>query len=377
MNTVLLVDADATRRDKLLESLRALNQFAVLAADSGEAALELIHEREIAVVVTRLDLPQLDGLDLLGHLSRQATPAVCLLCAASGCSASAPGGQPAAQLQWLPDDVDFTRMASAIFESLDHLDEGLAPRSLTLAEVMPLIELRHKTCRLEVTSSSGEKGFLYFRDGVLLDALANGQGGETAALALASWEAVTLQFGRLPPQRAVGRRIGAAVQARLGGGHVPASSGAASDPPSAVDTAGALHPRRPALDSEAHRVSGVWSPELESLCSQGAVGMLDANGRLLELESARQRSVSRMIGAELGRILGAIRSAAAECRLTGASRGVTLQTSSHVVMMRPVECPQRATYHLLGVLPLPCNLYFLSLQLDRAAARISATLTAS
>lgn len=69
MPTVLIVEDDpATRR--LYKFLLANGGYAVVEADDGLAALELLAERRCDLVITDLNMPRLDGIGLIKAIRR-------------------------------------------------------------------------------------------------------------------------------------------------------------------------------------------------------------------------------------------------------------------------------------------------------------------
>jgi two-component system cell cycle response regulator CpdR len=74
-NLVLLVEDDATLRGILAQAL-ADEGYPVLTAESGEEALAVAStlDNQLALVVTDVLLPEMDGLDLAGHLASLGTP---------------------------------------------------------------------------------------------------------------------------------------------------------------------------------------------------------------------------------------------------------------------------------------------------------------
>lgn len=68
---VLLVDDDAFMRDTLRALLEGLGLRSVLEADGGEAALELLRHEEIDVLFCDLQMPGMDGIELLRRLAER------------------------------------------------------------------------------------------------------------------------------------------------------------------------------------------------------------------------------------------------------------------------------------------------------------------
>lgn len=69
---VLIIEDDPHLR-QVLEALLADEGYAVLAADSGEAAIELARDRRFDLIVADIRMPGIDGLDTVQHL-RSADP---------------------------------------------------------------------------------------------------------------------------------------------------------------------------------------------------------------------------------------------------------------------------------------------------------------
>ena len=69
---ILVVDDDASLR-RVLEYNLAKEGYAVLTADSGEQALELLGAEQVDLLITDIKMPGMDGMDLLRRV-RQASP---------------------------------------------------------------------------------------------------------------------------------------------------------------------------------------------------------------------------------------------------------------------------------------------------------------
>ena len=66
MKTVLVVDADRSFLDGLLATLsRFQNEFTLRTAENGEQALTILQSESVHLLVTALDLPIMDGFELL------------------------------------------------------------------------------------------------------------------------------------------------------------------------------------------------------------------------------------------------------------------------------------------------------------------------
>ena len=69
IKNVLLVDDDTEMLHALKEGFkRYLESFAVLLAEDGVQALEVLKQNIISLVVTDLKMPNMDGFELLAHI---------------------------------------------------------------------------------------------------------------------------------------------------------------------------------------------------------------------------------------------------------------------------------------------------------------------
>jgi CheY-like chemotaxis protein len=70
MPTLLIADDSKTSQMLLSGVLRRLPGFEVLAVDDGQAALEVIRDRPVALLVTDIHMPGLDGVELVREVRR-------------------------------------------------------------------------------------------------------------------------------------------------------------------------------------------------------------------------------------------------------------------------------------------------------------------
>jgi CheY-like chemotaxis protein len=90
-----------------------------------------------------------------------------------------------------PFEVD--RLAEKVLVAVDWEADGGTLHDVSTFIVPQMIEIEKKTCAVKVTRlSSFRHGILFFSDGVLVEALCDGQTGETAAYTILSWDKVKI-----------------------------------------------------------------------------------------------------------------------------------------------------------------------------------------
>jgi len=80
MDKVLIVDDDPIYLDRLHDELQKfVGQFEVVTATNGAEALEVLEKERISVLVTDLDMPQMNGWELLAHMRRHRPQIPCVV----------------------------------------------------------------------------------------------------------------------------------------------------------------------------------------------------------------------------------------------------------------------------------------------------------
>ncbi len=201
MDKVLIVDSDPDFLERLKESISKLHQFDVLCAHDGKEAVEILSTEKVSVFVTDTNTAKVDGLELLAHVSRHCSGVPCVVMSSYGKPWFCKSMDQKESLYHVEKPVNLVSLVSAIFVGLNLRDENQAGKGFSLASFLPLVEMERKTCRLEVGASSKGKGFLYFDEGVLIDAHYKELTSEEAASEMVSWKNVGLTFGELPRRR--------------------------------------------------------------------------------------------------------------------------------------------------------------------------------
>jgi DNA-binding NtrC family response regulator len=80
--TILIVDDDKNTRDGLERALKGT--YAVLLAESGERALEILNEKQVSVLLTDVRMPGMDGLTLMQRALAHNPNLICVLLTAYG-----------------------------------------------------------------------------------------------------------------------------------------------------------------------------------------------------------------------------------------------------------------------------------------------------
>jgi len=201
MDKVLILSGETNLAKALKSGLDQLHQFEVDITTRGKDAIALFDKRNFSVLVTDINLPDMDVLDLLSYMTMHRPSIPCIVMTDHGKPWFKEKMAQQSFLYHLEKPFKVKSLVSAIMVGLHIRDEGNHFQGMTMASVLPLIEILQKTCRMEVKSNEQKKAYLYFNQGMLIDAHFNDLNSETAALEIAKWKRITIKFTDLPRRR--------------------------------------------------------------------------------------------------------------------------------------------------------------------------------
>lgn len=207
MKRVLLVEDD----NAIVQLIaRWLNQhgFSVLTAENGREALDILAQQPVDIVVTDLQMPVMDGFELIAHLLSEQVNLPIIIMTAMVVSDVERRLHQIGPLPIIRKPLSVTALHNLLHNELNARREGVI-QGLTLASFLQLLEVERKTCVLRV-AAGGRVGYLYFSDGDLIHAETGAVSGETAAYDILLWEGVKLQMTpppAAPPPRTLHDRL--------------------------------------------------------------------------------------------------------------------------------------------------------------------------
>ncbi|GAB4335118.1 MAG: hypothetical protein Kow0089_04690 [Desulfobulbaceae bacterium] len=206
MDTVLIVD-DSSMLINYLESSLAKyeDQFSCIFAKDGMEAIELIKENDIALLVTDLQMPRIDGLGLLAYTHKYHPNIPCIVMSAHGTPALVENLQSDI-LHFIEKPFTADALAEIILSALKADSTEGSITGISIGNFLQMIELEQKTCLCEVSSPGKPKGFFYFNNGELHHAVYGDLKGEDAAMEMIHIPSPTISFKPVP-KRPIPRRI--------------------------------------------------------------------------------------------------------------------------------------------------------------------------
>jgi CheY-like chemotaxis protein len=193
MKNILIVDHDEIMLQVFVALLKSQGGFLnVLSAKSGKAALEIISQRRIHIVITELYMSEIDGFELVTLVAKQ-YPDIRVIVMTSNASPML-----RAKIKQIPTAVHFDQatdislLTKRIFTEL-HIDYGGQVRGLSLPSFLQMIELEERSCTLQI-SAKGDIGRMSIVKGELVAAKVGPWSGESATLLILAWENVLIDI---------------------------------------------------------------------------------------------------------------------------------------------------------------------------------------
>ena len=375
MDKVLIVDSSAEFLTSLKDGLDKMHQFEVLIASDGEEAIRLLSNEKVAVFVTDINTPTFDGLELLAFMTQEHPNTPCIVMTDYGKPWFRKRMDQQEVLYHLEKPFEIGALASAIFVGLNLRDEGMNYKGMTMASLLPLIEIEQKTCRMEIKSAGKGKGYLYFDEGVLIDAHLKGKTGEKAALAISEWDRIAIKFSELPRRR-TRTRVKTHLMDMAGATWMREETQALQEDESTgegmvleTSTSQTL------LDEETSRsILSNSIQDFKSIKGYQAVAILDADGDILAADILDEQIDLERLAIGMSSIFSVSDETANQIGFDR-SQALTLHTHSGIVLLVTSEFEEAAGLRLMGVTTPDGNWFYMKVQLENLFPKIVSGLT--
>lgn len=193
MTKILVVDDEpALARGLSRAILLRRPDYSVLSAVSGREAIAIMDEQHIDLVLSDLQMSDMDGFELLAWLINQRSHVLAFAMTAYATDDTQARLRDLGDVECFSKPLDIDVLVARMTDGLSQNIRGHV-HNVGLASFLQLVELEKKTCTLEVRSE-GQVGQLFVRKGELLDAQTASLSGEDAALAILGWLNVSIRI---------------------------------------------------------------------------------------------------------------------------------------------------------------------------------------
>jgi CheY-like chemotaxis protein len=197
MKNVLIVDSDPGMRQAFTSLLQGHDGLLeIFSVENGRTALDFLETHEIHLVITRLHMSGMDGLELVTRLDRKYPDLRVILMTSDASPMVRARVQMLNGAVHMDQDTDMGLLSERVFTELK-ISYGGQVRGISLSSFLQMIELEACTCTLLVMAKD-RKGCLHLRDGELVGAALDPLTGKEAALEILAWENVQIDIDYTP-----------------------------------------------------------------------------------------------------------------------------------------------------------------------------------
>lgn len=207
MDKVLIAEDNPVLQKILKAGLKKYqDQFETITAKDGQEAIEMLETAPVDLLVTDLQMPRIDGLSLLAYMHENHPEVPCIVMTAHGTPQLREKLQQDV-LSFIEKPFEIDELVKTIIPALDRGAPEGTLHGISIVSFLQMIEMEQKTCLFEVESPEG-KGFFYFEDGVLYDAVYGEHKGLDAALKLIPMENAKIRLKNVgKTKKKIARRI--------------------------------------------------------------------------------------------------------------------------------------------------------------------------
>jgi CheY-like chemotaxis protein len=201
---ILIVDDDVRLLTRLKNGLMKFGQFDILTAMHGMQALAILKSAGASIMVTDLEMPKMDGVELLAAATRDYPNILCIVTTSLKGHALRKKFQGDSLFSYINKPFDHIRLHGEIIKMLDCRDEIKFRPGIFLTAMLPLINMMQKSCLIEASAGTNKKGIFYFDSGVISDVRTKNRNGSSALEEMLNWGPAQYWIKPLPDSSPAG-----------------------------------------------------------------------------------------------------------------------------------------------------------------------------
>lgn len=209
MTRILIVEDDVEQARGMARVFGKLRpDYSIMVAHNGVEATRLMTENAVDLVLTDLQMPEMDGFALLAWMHNAHPDVPVFTMSGVGNSETAARSGELGASDYFPKPLDARAVLLRLSETLAQSVRGHV-QNVSLASFLQLLEMERKTCTLTIAFNE-KRGVLVIQKGVLTAAQTGELSGQAAAIAIIAWQSPSILISR---HREVGS---SGIQAPLG-----------------------------------------------------------------------------------------------------------------------------------------------------------------
>jgi len=194
MKRVLVVDDEEDMLWMLQRNLnKGMQDVEILAAKSAEEALAILSDQPANLVITDINMPGMNGLDLLIEINNRFPTTGVIIMTAYPSNAYENKAMMSGSLRFIEKPFDINDVRAIVKEALK-VNEGFQGTvdGVDLIDIVQFNGLSRATAALKVTTGDRE-GMIFFKDGAVVHAMCGQESGESAFFTILDFHGGSLQ----------------------------------------------------------------------------------------------------------------------------------------------------------------------------------------
>ena len=194
MKRVLVVDDEEDMLWMLQRNLnKGMDDVEILAAKSAEKALAILSDTQVHLVITDINMPGMNGLDLLIEINNRFPETGVIIMTAYPSNAYENKAMMGGCLRFIEKPFDINDVRTIVKEALK-VNEGFQGTvdGIDLIDIVQFNSLSRATAALKVSTGERE-GMIFFRDGAVVHAMCDQDIGESAFFTILGFNGGSLQ----------------------------------------------------------------------------------------------------------------------------------------------------------------------------------------
>ena len=195
MKRVLVVDDEADMLWMLQRNLnKDMKDVEILAAESGEEALSILSDKKVNLVISDINMPGMNGLDLLLEINNRYPQTGVIIMTAYPSNTYENQAMLGGSLRFIEKPFDIKEMRQIVQSTLN-AEEGFQGTvdGIDLMDIVQFNGLARATAALKVTTANNNEGMIFFKNGNVVHAMCDSESGESAFFKIISFQGGSLQ----------------------------------------------------------------------------------------------------------------------------------------------------------------------------------------
>jgi len=193
MKTILIIDDQKSILNTITEGLKTSGeQMEVKTAMNGKQALGILRDSNVDIVVTDLDMPVMDGFELLSYMNSYFSDIPAIVMTSTGSPAYKTRLAQLGIFSYLEKPFDIMVLQKKILGILHNRNKGYLS-CISLPNFLQTVVMDEKTLTLRIISNE-KFGYMHFDNGDLVDAETGNLIGMDAAVKILGWDEAEIKI---------------------------------------------------------------------------------------------------------------------------------------------------------------------------------------